>query len=195
MNVDYDFNKYDLFILYVDLSDDQSKRYLGELRSLQINIPIIVISTDDSTPHRIAMLDLGADDYMAEPVFPRELEARVRALHRRCNRVTSKKFYHGAVFFSLPENIAYLNGKRIHLTASESAILGILFKNQNRVVTKQELVEELLESKSTTTLNLVECRISRIRKKIGTENLQIKTIYGLGYQLKETEKQFNHLNT
>ena len=135
-------------------------------------------------------LEIGADDYLSKPFNPRELLARVRAILRRSAGAGLKQEQTMLRADGLELNRAartvFQNGKNIELTDVEFALLEALMRSPGKVVTREDISENVLGRKFHPFDRSLDMHVSRLRRKLGgkgTSEEQVKTIRGVGYQL------------
>jgi two-component system OmpR family response regulator len=176
---------FDLLILDLGLPKMHGFDVLRKLRARGSTMPVLVLTSADSIEQRVKVLDLGADDYMAQPISLRELEARVRALTRRGLGSASSVVKHGPLSFDAAGRVAYLNEQLIELSARELSLLEVLLQRAGRLVSKDQLVERLCQWGDEVSNNAIEVYIHRLRKKIEHGPVRIATVRGLGYCLEK----------
>lgn len=170
-------NKVDLIILDVTLPDgngfDLYKDYIKEME-----IPVIFLTARDSEEDIVNALDMGASDYLTKPFRTGELIARI-------NKILNKKtISSGDITFDLNRMCVYKNNEVINLTTLEVKILGLLFSNINKVVTRDKIIESIWEwTGNDVNDNTVTVYMKRIREKLDT-NIII-TLKGIGYRIDE----------
>lgn len=159
-----------------------------ELRRLNFDSPILMLTGKSAIESRISGLDAGADDYLAKPCDPRELLARVRALLRKRQRaefaVTVLKL--GSVQVDLGARAALRDGEPLRLTKTEYALLGLLARNVGRPVTRETILDVIFGCTRFPCTRTIDTHIWRLRKKIGDDGASprwIKNILGQGYCL------------
>jgi two-component system response regulator CpxR len=133
---------------------------------------------------RIVGLELGADDYLPKPFNPRELVARVRAILRRYEPRTSaaaRLDVNGVVLDPATRQVA-VDGQAVDLTTFEFDILEILMRAAGRVLSRDDLMENLYNRQATPFDRSIDMHISHIRRKLETKRPFIKTIRSVGYQ-------------
>ena len=155
------------------------------------DLPVIMLTARTEETDRIVGLELGADDYVAKPFSPRELAARVRAVLRRGQRVTTEEDPEALMFDDLTLELATQrllgrDGQEIPLTGGEFKLLHVLAERAGRVVNRDDLLELTQNRRADVFDRSVDNQVSRLRRKverdIGTPTL-IKTIRGGGYSL------------
>lgn len=176
---------YDLVILDINLPELNGFEVLGRLRRRGSTTPVLFLTARDNLPDRVKGLDLGADDYVVKPFALQELEARVRALVRRSQGTASSTIFHGALSYSLSTRQASLKGQPLALSARELAVLEVLVLRAGQTVGKEQIVEKLCDWGEHVGINAIEVYVHRLRKKLLSGNIQIKTIRGLGYLLEK----------
>ncbi len=178
--------KPDLIIMDVMMPRKDGLQACREIRMAGISTPLILLTARSSEVDKVLGLDLGADDYLAKPFGMLELIARVKALLRRIQRVTSIdeiKFSDVVVDFKAYR--ALKNQSPIELSAREYRLLRYLVSKQGSVVTRDELLDEVWGYNSYPTTRTVDNHIARLRQKIETnidEPQHILTVHGVGYK-------------
>ncbi len=175
---------YDLVVLDLGLPRESGLNVLRNLRAksdTSASVPVLIATAMDSVHDRVVGLDAGADDYLVKPFSLDELHARVRALIRRRNAVSSNTITHGALAFDLRARQASVDGVALELSAREAAILEVLLLRAGRAVSKEQLLESLFTWDQDITLNAIEVYVHRLRKKLETAHVVVRTFRGLGY--------------
>jgi len=178
--------KPDLIIMDVMMPRKDGLQACREIRMAGVSTPLILLTARSSEVDKVLGLDLGADDYLAKPFGMLELIARVKALLRRIQRVTSIdeiKFSDVVVDFKAYR--ALKNESPIELSAREYRLLRYLVSKQGNVVTRDELLDEVWGYNSYPTTRTVDNHIARLRQKIESnidEPQHILTVHGVGYK-------------
>jgi two-component system response regulator CpxR len=153
-------------------------------------ISVLLLTARGEDVDRIVGLEIGADDYLSKPFNPRELLARVRAILRRSAGAGLKQEQTMLRADGLELNRAartvFQNGKNIELTDVEFALLEALMRSPGKVVTREDISENVLGRKFHPFDRSLDMHVSRLRRKLGgkgTSEEQVKTIRGVGYQL------------
>ncbi len=151
-------------------------------------VPVILLTARGSKADVAAGLDLGADDYIAKPLHPKELAARVRAVLRRAAHAqgANSVVKIGDFTVDLTRRIVSRNGEFIPFSRTEWLLLQHLASNVGRVMTHAELLTEVWGPEYRDDLTYLRLWIGRLRRKLGVEPGQegpIRTFQGLGYAL------------
>lgn len=174
---------YDLVVLDVMLPGADGFAILKSLRGRGLKTPVLILTARSAVDDRISALDLGADDYLIKPFDYRELEARARALLRRSAGTPDNILRFGDLTIHRAGRTAAVADVPLDLTRRELTVLEILAARQGRFVAKEELVEQLFSFDQDPSLNAVEQFVARLRKKLASTRIEIRTARGLGYQL------------
>jgi two-component system OmpR family response regulator len=180
-------NTYDLLILDLGLPKLPGLEVLKRLRARNSTVPVLILTAMDGTEDRVRGLDLGADDYMVKPFELPELEARVRALTRRSSGV-SPMMFHGPLRYDQVGRVALMNGVPLDLSARELGLLEVLISRSGRLVSKDQLVDQLCGWGEEVSHNAIEVYVHRLRKKLEPGGVRIATVRGLGYCLEKPQE-------
>ena len=191
----------DLVLLDLGLPDIDGVKIVERLRADGNETPILVLTARQALTDRVAGLDAGADDYLAKPFELDELLARVRALTRR-TRVTSaadagtpgatnqtqpNEISVADLRIDIPAHQVWRGNREIHLTRTEFNLLELLARNENIVLKRDQLLEEIWGWASETLSNSLEVYIGYLRRKLEANNEPrlIHTVRGVGYVLRQ----------
>lgn len=173
-----------LVLLDVMLPSRNGFIILEELRS-KSNVPVLMLTGMTDRDSRIAGLDGGADDYLPKPFDPVELLARVNAILRRASpdmRQSEGSVEIMGVRLSPGTRSVTKQGVPVTLTTAEFEILETLIRSAGRVVTRDDITRSLYERDSTPFDRWIDVHISRLRRKLESGTILIKTVRGIGYQ-------------
>jgi two-component system OmpR family response regulator/two-component system response regulator QseB len=154
---------------------------LQSIRGKNIATPVLVLTARDAVPERIKGLDLGADDYVLKPVDLYELGARLRSLVRRANGQTQDLLTCGAIQLSTAGRQVNFEGLEVTLSTREYDLLHALMLAVGRVLSREQLEQQLYSWGHEVESNAVEVHIHHLRKKLKPELIQ--TVRGVGYTL------------
>jgi two-component system KDP operon response regulator KdpE len=181
----------DVVILDLGLPDMDGTDVIHQLREWS-SVPVIVVSVRDREEDKVAVLDGGADDYLAKPFSAAELMARIRAALRHCARPGEDPAYRsGNLVVNLALREVRVDGRLVGMTPTEYEILRTLVVYAGRVLTHQQLIQAVWGADYDAGSHLLRVNISNLRKKIEQDPLRphhIVTEPGVGYRLKEIEK-------
>lgn len=172
-----------LLILDLGLPKLDGFEVLKRLRRRNPALPVLILSGREKPEEKVLGLDLGADDYLVKPFSLNELQARVRALLRRGQGSTAPAVSYGGLTFDTVGRAASVHGKTVALSAHEIGVLEILVQRFGRVVSKEQLVEQLYSYDREVSHNAIEVYIHRVRKKLDGAGITVRTLYGRGYLL------------
>lgn len=177
---------YDLILLDRMLPRKEGLAVLKDLRRQGIITPVLLLTAKDTISDRVEGLDAGADDYLIKPFATEELLARIRALARRpTQQLLSEKLQVGEVLLDPSHSEVVIGETTIKLTLKEASLLELLMRNPGQVITKEQILNRVWGVDSDVEMGNVEIYIHYLRKKLKTKTVQIETVRGLGYSLKE----------
>lgn len=155
------------------------------MRDMNIHTPVLLLTALATTADKTNGLDAGADDYLVKPFALEELLARVRALIRRPQHVTSSVLTAGNLTLDTVTFEVKRGDTTISLTQKEYALLEYLLRNQNRPLSKEMIISHVWDYDADILPNTVEVYIKYLRTKIDTEEHEplIHTVRGFGYKL------------
>ncbi|WP_078118901.1 response regulator transcription factor [Thiosocius teredinicola] len=175
----------DLAVIDLGLPGMSGIELIRELRKLQRDFPILILTARDAWQDKVEGLESGADDYLTKPFHTEELLARINALLRRAAGHSSPLLSAAGVEVNTAEQTVYRDGEQISLTGHEYRILEYLIVHAGKVVSKTELTEHIYDQDFDRDSNVVEVLVGRIRKKIDPDGSRkpIETLRGRGYRL------------
>lgn len=177
---------FDLILLDLMLPGTNGFEVLKNLRAFNIKIPVIIISALSDTTQVVQGLDLGAVDYIKKPFEWDELLARIRIVQRKIFNTETSVIVIDDLVIDLMSRKVMRGEKEINLTAKEFLLLKYLARNANRVVNKNQVLENVWDMDFDPESNIVEVYMYQLRRKIdkGFDVAMIETIVGAGYKLK-----------
>jgi DNA-binding response OmpR family regulator len=179
----------DLTILDLNMPVKDGEQVLEEVRSINPDLPVLVLTARQEVDMRVRCLDLGADDLMVKPFSLHELRARCRALLRR-KREARLQLKAGDLELDRLDHTARRGGKAIELTNKEFGLLEHLMLNRGQCVSRVELLDSVWHMEPAQTTNIVDVYINYLRRKVKDPppGHLIRTVRGQGYMVpSETE--------
>lgn len=174
---------YDLVILDLNLPEMDGLEVLRAMRSRANKAAVMILTARGTPEERVRGLDLGADDYMIKPFDISEFEARIRVLLRRQSGLRSSIINYGGITFDLTSRTFSSGGVPIDIPAREVALLELLFLRAGKVVSKDAIVGSLTGFDDELSANAIEQYVSRLRRRLASYGLTVKTARGIGYYL------------
>ncbi len=179
----------DLILLDINLPKLDGLSICKNIRQFS-QIPIIFITARVDEIDALLGLELGSDDYIRKPFRPREVVARIKAVLRRASvRLVDPGIKFGVMTLKEEEHIIMVNDKELDLTPNEFGILKTFLGRPNKVFTRSELVDKVQGYSFEGYERTIDTHIKNLRKKLALvlPGLEvIKSIYGVGYKLNET---------
>ena len=173
----------DLILLAINLPIFDGFHICREIRK-QSEVPIIVVTSRSTDMDELMSMNLGADDFVTKPYNTQILIARIAALLKRSVAATAlQSTEYKGVTFQQAKGIITFEGNSAELTKNEMKILSVLLKNTGKIVSRDELMNELWQSDEFVDDNTLTVNVNRLRKKledIGSKNF-ITTKRGMGY--------------
>ncbi|WP_028999820.1 winged helix-turn-helix domain-containing protein [Azohydromonas australica] len=154
---------------------------LSAVRQAGIRVPVLVLTARDGVPERVRGLDIGADDYVVKPVDLHELAARLRALVRRAHGQPQERLRAQGVELDAATRSVTLDGAPVQLSTREFDLLHALMLGAGRVLSRDQLEQQLYRWGQEVESNAVEVHVHHLRRKLGAGLIQ--TVRGVGYRL------------
>lgn len=183
---------YAMIILDVMLPGLTGFEVLSRLRKSS-SVPVLMLTARGEDVDRIVGLEMGADDYLPKPFNPRELVARVRAIHRRTTALPvaeggtqGQGLTLGDLELAFGSRTARLAGQELKLTTAEYDLLEVLAKAAGAVVSREDLTRLVLGRRLSAYDRAIDMHVSNLRKKLGPARgggERIKTVRSSGYIL------------
>ena len=163
------------------------KFWCKKIRNIS-KVPIIFISSATDNMNIIMTINMGADDFISKPFDMNVLIAKIQALLRRTYDFTSTNsiLEHNGAFLNTEDNTLTFNNEKIDLTKNDYKILLCLMTNKGKVVSRDELMEQLWKTDVFIDENTLTVNVNRLRKKLDSVGLKnfISTKFGIGYIIK-----------
>jgi two-component system, OmpR family, alkaline phosphatase synthesis response regulator PhoP len=176
-----------LVILDLKLPKMPGREVCRELKKTAPAQPIIILSAATDEIDKVVLLELGADDYVTKPFSPKELLARARAVLRRAKRgnTLADQYSFDDVVIDFAKMELMREGKQIAMTPQEFKILKYFAQNPERVISRDELLNEVWGYECYPTTRTVDNHILKLRQKLEKEPMQpshFRTVHGAGYK-------------
>jgi len=181
-------NTYDLVVLDIALPKLDGLSVLKRMRDRRSHVPVLVLTARDTLEDRVLGLDLGADDYMTKPFDLPEFEARVRALIRRGHNNAGTTMTHGRLRFDTAARRLFYGDQPIEMSARELALTELLLARQGKVVSKEQIIDQLFGFGEDVGSNAIEVYVHRVRRKLEPLGIEIRTVRGMGYLLDKPDE-------
>lgn len=170
---------YDAILLDAMLPVFDGWELLARLRKTK-KTPVLMLTARDASADRVRGLDGGADDYVVKPFDLAELLARLRALIRRGVATASTRLEFGEVALDTAQRCVRRHGEIVPLLPSEYSLLEYLALHHGEVVTRTTLYDHLFDENDATLSNLLDVRVSNLRRKLGQDFIVTRRGHGYG---------------
>lgn len=182
-------NTYQLIVSDIIIPGINGLDLCRELRSLGIQTPILMLTALSTTDDKLNGFEAGADDYLPKPFDFKEFLARVKALIKRSNQtiLDAQVLKFADLEMDLNSSLVSRAGQMINLTSKEFQLLEYFLRNQEKVISKAEIAENIWEVEDENSSNLIEVYVNYLRKKVdkGFSTKLIHTQFGMGYILRQ----------
>lgn len=172
-------NDYDAILLDAMLPVLDGWELLARLRKAK-STPVLMLTARDASADRVRGLDGGADDYVVKPFDLAELLARVRALIRRGAVAAGARLEFAGIVVDTAQRAVWRQGEPVALLPSEYALLEYLALHRGEVVTRTTLYDHLFDENENTLSNLLDVRVSNLRRKLGHDFIVTRRGHGYG---------------
>jgi DNA-binding response OmpR family regulator len=183
----------DAVILDLMLPGRSGRELCRSIKESSPETPVVVLSAISDVADKVLLLELGADDYVTKPFSPRELLARVQAAIRRAHRMRARP---SAAFGDVQVDFARMQvtrkGAPVVLTAHEFKLLRFFLENAERVLTREELLNEVWGYNSYPSTRTVDNQMLKLRQKLEAnpaEPVHFCTVHGAGYRFVPTPQR------
>ena len=180
------FDTPELILLDIMLPGEDGLSLLRKLKSSSKtkDIPVIMVTAKGAVYDKVIGLDSGADDYVTKPFGMMELVSRVKAVMRRTGRAPDKDDMSvGGVCVNVKKHEVTVDGKAVTLTLKEFELLERLMRNQNIVLTRDQLLEDIWGYDFDGETRTVDVHVRTLRQKLGEKGEIIETVRGVGYRV------------
>jgi len=174
-----------LILLDVMMGGMSGYKMAEKLRKASNTIPIIFLTAKDTENDMLTGFSVGGDDYISKPFSIKEVVARVKAVIKRERVGTTKsrsEIVFGDIVISMEVKELTLGSDKVMLTKTEFEILALLAQNQDRVFSRNEIIDRIWEETTFITERTIDVHITRLRKKMGSYGSVITNRSGYGYR-------------
>lgn len=181
---------YDIIIMDIMMPQKNGYEVLKKIRYEGNSVPVLFLTAKDALEDRVKGLDLGADDYLVKPFHFEELMARIRVMIRRSHGKVSNQLQIADLILDVNAHTVKRNNNFIELSAKEFAILEYMIQNSGIVLSREKLETHIWNYDYQGASNMIDVYIRYLRIKIDKdyENKLIHTVRGVGYMIKDKEK-------
>lgn len=182
------FDTPELILLDIMLPGEDGMELLHKLKnsSKTKDIPVIMVTAKGAEYDKVIGLDSGADDYVTKPFGMMELVSRIKAVLRRAGKIPDKADLEVAgVKMNVKKHEVTVDGKPVTLTLKEFELLERLMRNQNIVLTRDQLLEDIWGYDFDGETRTVDVHVRTLRQKLGENGSMIETVRGVGYRIGE----------
>lgn len=180
------FDTPELILLDIMLPGEDGMELLHKLKnsSKTKDIPVIMVTAKGAEYDKVIGLDSGADDYVTKPFGMMELVSRIKAVLRRAGKIPDKADLEVAgVKMNVKKHEVTVDGKPVTLTLKEFELLERLMRNQNIVLTRDQLLEDIWGYDFDGETRTVDVHVRTLRQKLGEKGSMIETVRGVGYRI------------
>lgn len=173
-----------LILLDVMMGGMSGFRMADHLRKdLKNEVPIIFLTAKDTENDLLTGFSAGADDYISKPFSLHEVLVRVKAVLRRCpaSEATQQELRAGNIVMDFARKTVRIENEDIRLSPKEFGILSLLMRHPGRVLSREEILNQVWRGESYVLDRTVDVHIARIRRKMGTEGARLSNRQGYGY--------------
>lgn len=152
-------------------------------------IPVLMVTAKSDEIDRVVGFEVGADDYIVKPFSMRELTLRIKAILRRCDAErlpAPAMLILGEIAIDTERHRVISSDAEVDLTSTEFKLLRYLAERRGRVISRDQLLQDVWSYNEVGDTRTVDTHITRLRGKLGAPGEQIKTVRGFGYKIEET---------
>ena len=176
----------DLVILDIMMPGRDGYEVCRKIREQGNTVPIVFLTAMDREFDELRGLEVGGDDYVRKPFSPRMLIARINAILRRVDQISSKgtSISFGDLEINTLTYIAKLESNELHLPRKEFELLAFFMNQPNIIFSREELLSRIWEEDVFVVDRTIDVHINRIRSKLGIYKNWIETVKGVGYRFR-----------
>ena len=180
----------DLVILDVMMPGRDGFMICDDIRRIS-PVPIIMVTARDTDTDFVLGIQLGSDDYITKPFSPMTLTMKVRAIFRRIELdkgpSLSTELSYGDIVIHPDQKMVKVAGESVDLAPNEYALLKYLVKNQDRAISREELLDKVWGYTTAVETRVTDDTLKRLRKKIADSEVIVETVWGFGFRLNKRQ--------
>lgn len=181
------YHDFDIIVLDLMMPNLDGYSCYKEIKKIK-NIPTIILSARQEEYDKLLSFDLGVDDYLTKPFSPKELIARIKAIHKRANPKEKQEFIYKDLVVDEVGHTLSIEGKEIEITPKEFALLIYFIKNKNIALSREQLLNKIWGYDYFGDNRTIDTHIKMLRNSLGKYRNLIKTVRGMGYKFEIKEK-------
>ena len=150
-------------------------------------VPIIMLTARSEERDELQGFNLGVDEYISKPFSPKILVARVEAILRRSNAVSSDLIEIGGIRIDKAAHQVTIDGQNIDLSYKEFELLTYFVENQGIALSREKILNNVWNYDYFGDARTIDTHVKKLRSKMGEKGDYIRTIWGMGYKFEVTE--------
>ena len=175
-------NRINLILLDVMMPKLDGWSVLRQIRQIDRNVPIIMLTARAEEQDELFGFELGVDEYITKPFSPKILVARVEAILKRANPVKNELKNHDGIVIDNDARTVTVDGKVVELSFREYELLKYLIENENIALSRDKILNTVWNYDYYGDSRTIDSHIKKIRHKLGKKGKYIQTIRGIGYK-------------
>ncbi len=175
-------NRIHLVLLDVMMPKLDGWSVLRQIRQLDKNVPIIMLTARSEEQDELFGFELGVDEYITKPFSPKILVARVEAILKRANPIKNELKNHDGIVIDNDARTVTVDGKNVELSFREYELLKYLIDNENIALSRDKILNTVWNYDYYGDSRTIDSHIKKIRHKLGKKGKYIQTIRGIGYK-------------
>ena len=174
---------FDIITLDLNLPKKDGIQVAKEIRRISETVPIIMLTAKGEESDELNGFDLGVDEYISKPFSPKILVARVEAILRRSNNLsTGEVLKAGGIELDIAAHEVRIDGKEITLSFKEFELLNYFVVNQGVALSREKILNNVWNYDYFGDARTIDTHVKKLRSKLGEKGEYIKTIWGMGYK-------------
>ncbi|MBE5867800.1 MAG: response regulator transcription factor [Lachnospiraceae bacterium] len=185
--VDIFFEQQDISLIVLDVMMPRMDGWqvCKEIRNYS-KVPIIMLTAKSDERDELQGFQLGVDEYISKPFSPKILVARIAAILRRTNKLSTEEIISvGSIEINKAAHLVTIDGKNIDLSYKEFELLSYFVENQGIALSREKILNSVWNYDYFGDARTIDTHVKKLRSKLGEKGEMIKTIWGLGYKLEE----------